>query len=93
MYVKICECCGKRFLSKSNSKKHCSKECSKEAIKRRRDEDGQICYICKNACGGCSWSANFIPIEGWDAQPTIIKDSEGDFASYEIKGCPEFIRG
>ena len=93
MYERVCECCGKVFLSKSNLKKCCSKECAKEMAKKRQQEKGQLCCICKNACGNCSWSADFIPVEGWDAQPTIIKDSEGDFSSYEIKRCPEFIRG
>lgn len=93
MYSKICECCGKRFLTKSNLKKYCSKSCARKMIRIRRDENGQLCWKCKNACGGCSWSKQLEPVDGWTAEPTIIKDSMGDFLSYEIKKCPEFIRG
>ena len=93
MYVKICECCGKRFPSKSKSKKCCSKECSREMTRRRREEDGQLCWLCKNACSGCVWTKRFKPISGWVAEPTVIKNDTGDTSSYSIKRCPEFIRG
>ena len=43
---------------------------------------GSICWKCKNAYGGCSWSENFIEIDGWEAEKTEI--------SYNIKSCPEF---
>lgn len=92
MYVKICECCGKRFLSKTISKKCCSKVCAKKLTQIRREENGQLCWKCKNACGGCDWSKYFKPVKGWTAQPTIVKDSMGDFLSYKITKCPEFIK-
>ena len=93
MYVKTCECCGKRFVTKSNLKKYCSKDCVRQMAKKRKEERWQPCCTCKNACGGCLWSRYFLPVIGWDAEPTIVKDSEGDFASYKINNCPEFIRG
>ena len=93
MYAKICVCCGKIFPSKSNKKKYCSEECRREAIKKKREEDDQICIFCKKACGGCSWSRRFIPVRGWDAIPTIIKNTNGDIPSYKINTCPQFIRG
>lgn len=92
MCVKICECCGKRFLSRSNIKKYCSKVCAREMAQRRRDENGQLCWRCKNACGGCNWSKYLKPVEGWTADPVIVKDVNGDFSSYSIKKCPEFIK-
>ena len=91
IYAIICGCCGKRFLSKSNVKKYCSKDCAREAAKIRRRENGQLCWRCKNACGGCSWSQCLKPVDGWTAIPTIIHDDGGDFSSYDIKKCPEFI--
>ena len=93
MYARVCEVCGKIFPSKSNLKKYCSKECKCKTIKKKREENSQICYFCKNACGGCSWSKSFIPVDDWDAEPTIVKDSLGDFCSYKINKCPQFIRG
>ena len=93
MRVKICEYCGKRFVTRSDIKKYCCKSCAKEAARKRRAEDGQLCWRCKNACGGCSWSRELKPVDGWTAEPTIVKDSNGDFPSYKIKKCPEFING
>jgi hypothetical protein len=61
--------------------------------KKRQEENGQLCYICQKACGGCSWSKRFVPVPGWDAKPTIIKDKEGYISSYKINKCPEFVRG
>ena len=93
MGVKICECCGKRFFSRSSSRKYCCDDCAKEMKRRRQMEDGQICWRCDNACGGCCWSSCFKPVNGWVAERTIVKDSNGDFSSYRIKKCPEFTRG
>lgn len=93
MNVKSCECCGKIFFSKSNLKKCCCKDCSREMAKRKREEYGQLCWRCKNACCGCSWSREQKPIDGWTAERTIVKDAKGDFSSYKIKNCPQFIRG
>lgn len=91
MYIKKCECCGKKFLSKSNLKKYCSKSCKSEARKRKQEENEQLCWRCKNACGGCDWSKHLKPIGGWIAELITIKDSMGDFSSYKIHKCPEFI--
>lgn len=92
VYVKICECCGEKFLSRSNLKKYCSKNCAREMSYRRLEEDKQLCWRCKKACGGCNWSKYLKPVDGWTAEPTIIKDSMGDIPSYMIKKCPEFIK-
>ena len=93
MYVKYCECCGKKFMSKSIIKKHCSKKCQREMAQMKLNENSQPCWLCKNSCGGCNWSKYFKPVNGWIAEPTIVRDSTGDFSSYDIKECPEFIRG
>ena len=51
------------------------------------------CWTCKNSCGGCSWSREFIPVDGWNAEKTFHL-SNGEFAeSYYIKSCPEYERG
>lgn len=90
--LKVCECCGKRFVAKSDSKKYCSKTCKSIMLHKQREENGQLCWLCKNACGECNWSKYFKPVDGWVAEPTIIKDSMGNFSSYKIKKCPEFTR-
>ena len=92
MRVTTCEVCGKVFFTKSHSKKYCSKSCQHAASKMRQEENRQLCWRCKNACGGCVWSKEFKPVIGWTAEETIIKDTLGDFQSYRITKCPEFIR-
>ena len=91
MSARICELCQQRFWSKSSVKKYCSYSCMRQAAKKRQKEAEQLCCSCKNACGGCNWSKYFLPVAGWDAIPTIVKDIEGDIDSYKISGCPEYI--
>lgn len=94
MYKNQCEVCGKTFMSKRASRRYCSKGCRQEGVKLRQKEDDQLCYKCKYATGGCSWSDHFQPVKSWDAEPTVIKDSEiGDIPSFKIKHCPQFIWG
>ncbi len=93
MNVKNCEFCGKIFFTKSNQKKYCCKTCAREAAKRRQMENEQLCCSCENAYCRCSWTRYLIPVDGWTAERTIVKDSGGDFSSYKIKKCPKFIRG
>lgn len=56
-------------------------------------EEYQPCWTCRNACGGCSWSREFQPVEGWTAEKTSIP-SNGEYAeSYKIIHCPEYKFG
>ena len=51
------------------------------------------CWTCKKACGGCSWSREFIPVDGWKTISTS-HPANGEFAkSYHIISCPEYERG
>lgn len=93
MNVKICEFCGKRFLTKSNQKKYCCKTCAREVARRKQMENEQLCWGCKNAYCRCDWTRYSIPVDGWTAEHTTVKDSGGDFSSYKIKKCPKFTRG
>ena len=68
--------------------------------------NANICVYCKNALGGCSWSAldpdtnnvRFEPIPGWTAEKSCI-GIEKPFGklrvieSYHITECPQFERG
>lgn len=55
----------------------------------------QLCWDCAKACGKCSWSQSFKPVEGWDAEPTVIftQCRINVIPSYYIRGCPEFVQG
>ena len=47
------------------------------------------CWTCGNACGGCSWSRDSMPVPGWDADANILAD--GTMRGYVIHHCPERI--
>lgn len=53
-----------------------------------------ICIECQKACGGCSWSKSFEPIEGWTAKkchlPMVGRNSVTYIETYYITACPEF---
>ena len=61
--------------------------------------NGTICWNCKNACGGCSWSREFKPVEGWTATPRTLyqrksKDNEmTEVIAFSVAECPKFERG
>ena len=50
-------------------------------------KSNQPCWDCANACGGCSWSRNLTPIEGWTAKE--VPFHAGGF-TYKIDKCPQF---
>lgn len=49
-----------------------------------------LCWECANSCGGCSWSQEFKPVEGWEAEPTIVEDTQCEYESFNVKSCPQF---
>lgn len=62
----------------------------------------QLCFDCKKAVGGCSWSRTYTPVDGWTAEPTMIKQdgkmgrlgrANNGIPSYQITQCPQFERG
>lgn len=53
------------------------------------------CWDCAKATGGCSWSDHLIPVQGWAAVPTELKNSKMSVVedgSYIVIDCPLFIR-
>lgn len=46
------------------------------------------CWTCKNALCGCSWSMHQIPVKGWVAEQTWLKDEQ--ITSYTVKRCPKY---
>lgn len=50
-----------------------------------------LCWDCEKACGKCSWSKKFIPVEGWVATPTKVSIGENQYIdSFDVYECPEF---
>lgn len=50
-----------------------------------------LCWHCQNACGGCSWSKNLTPVEGWKAEKIKLKVDKGNYNdSYIVNECPKF---
>lgn len=56
-----------------------------------------LCWTCVRATGTCSWSRNFEPVPGWEAEKTEVKNPYGKdrfemIASYDVKACPLYIK-
>lgn len=54
-----------------------------------------LCWACANSVPskdtGCAWSRSKQPVEGWNAQLTELKVSEGLYVrSYFVTKCPEY---
>lgn len=66
-----------------------------------------LCWNCRNAVPdregtrGCSWSRDFIPVEGWDATPQKLAVYYGKSRksrmrlgdSFIVQSCPKFEEG
>ena len=52
---------------------------------KKKSETGNICFECKNACGGCPWTrwdeqnkrVAFAPVPGWTAEKVPFKGKHG----------------
>lgn len=59
-----------------------------------------ICFDCQRATGGCSWSEidpntgkpRFVPVPGWEAELVVRKSGKKTDVTWQITGCPLFIR-
>lgn len=65
----------------------------KDTRKYKESKNSIICWNCANAVKGCSWAREFIPVDGWEAVPTKIKEDGGKrlVDSFIVKKCPEFV--
>lgn len=64
-------------------------------VERDKQTRPTLCWDCKNACGGCSWSAKFEPVPGWKAVRKIIRPQAGwgkgkAVDTYRVDKCPLF---
>lgn len=53
-------------------------------------KDSTLCWGCERACGRCSWSKSFVPVEGWTATPTKVGAGNNLIDSFIVYKCPEF---
>ena len=49
-----------------------------------------LCWECTNTCGGCSWTKEFKPVEGWTIQETQISMGSKIVDSCIVLTCPKF---
>ena len=47
-----------------------------------------ICIDCANSGALCSWSRNFVPVEGWEAE--YVEGGALRYPSYRVISCPQF---
>lgn len=53
----------------------------------------QLCWSCAKCISGCSWSRDFIPVEGWDAELDYHRRIDAHTQiTYKIYDCPEFAK-
>ena len=51
----------------------------------------QLCETCGRACGGCKWSDELLPVDGWSAEPSkIYINKRKPIDSFYVKSCPEY---
>lgn len=49
-----------------------------------------ICWECSKL--DCPWMQDAIPVKNWIAEPSVIKDNNGDIKSYCVIHCPLYER-
>lgn len=53
-----------------------------------------LCWRCQNAVPsethGCSWSEDFLPIDGWRADHSFMRDKGMIVDTYTVYDCPQF---
>ena len=73
-------------------------------VPKNANSRANICFYCRNACGGCSWTAvdpktekiRFEPVPGWTAEKVLL--NVGSYGlhkkriveTYHITACPQF---
>ncbi len=94
--TKICPVCKEKFESK-NARKFCGIACrlkaNKKPIKNTKKSKETLCWSCKNAVCGCSWSKDFTPVKGWKAIPTKVRGNveiNEWIDSFLIVDCPKY---
>ena len=95
-----CKYCGKEFVRRRHNQNYCCKECRSMAMwEKQSGIKKTLCWGCKNTNAyDCPWfSGKELPVPGWKATPTIIRNRSEykgqkyeDSASYIVHECPLF---
>lgn len=49
------------------------------------------CWNCDKAYGGCTWSAGFVPVDGWTVIRSDVKTGVDQYSeSYIVLDCPQY---
>lgn len=59
-----------------------------------------LCWTCEKSGYGnvseCSWERKFEPVDGWDADATIVRHNNSggvrETDSYNVKRCPGYVK-
>lgn len=88
-----CKTCGHCFSTYEISEEDAVKLYG-DKLTARKNNSKSICWDCKRATGFCSWSRDFEPVRGWEAEPTVIKENglAHSIDSYDVKRCPLFLK-
>lgn len=61
-------------------------------MRRKRSEgykgSNTLCWDCELNSGGCPWSEDFTPVEGWEATKHEFDYRKYESHSYEVSACP-----
>lgn len=66
-----------------------SKKMQRKDIPSECGESKTICWNCAKAYGYCSWSAGFVPVEGWEALETAYEGIRYT-TSFVVYKCPQY---
>lgn len=94
-------CCDRTVLMHIKAGKIRATKVSNEWVIPKREIDRylklygkqkQLCEECRNACGGCKWSDELLPVDGWNAEPTkIYINKRKPIDSFHVIECPEYV--
>lgn len=53
-----------------------------------------LCWTCQNGYANkCPWMTDFTPVEGWEAEKTVIRDNIREpIDSYLVIKCPMYVK-
>lgn len=98
---KVLGCCDRTVLMHIKAGKIRATKVSNEWVIPKREIDRylrlygkqkQLCEECRNACGGCRWSDELLPVDGWSAEPSkIYIDKHKPVDSFHVIECPMYI--
>lgn len=62
--------------------------CERRHKAKERRNRQTICWECSRL--DCPWMQDSIPVKGWIAEPSVIKNKNGDIKSFCVMQCPMY---